>query len=499
VTGPTAPTGTALAVDLGGSSLKACLFGLDGESLAQTAVSLAFEEDATGRSEIDPVTLWAALTQAVETLRVDAGGALDAVAAVAICGFTRSQVLLGADGAPVSPVVGFRDSRAAAEAEAARRAAPDHPEARHLNAFHPLARLLWLQRHRPAAWAATRSVLEPKDYLNWCLTGHAASDPISQHRLAAALAGGPSSLAARAGLRGDPLPVHQAPQAVVGTVVPGLPGALSRLAGARVVSGSLDTWAAVAALGALAPGRAYGIAGTSEVVGLVSDRVAEAEGLLTVPWGEGLWQLGGPSQNGANVLAWIADLLAPGDGPLSERVEGLLEEPVSRRPVVFLPFLQGERTPFWDVDLRAAFVGLSAEHGRGDLVRAVLAGLACLNRLVLERAEAAAGISADAVRIGGGGARSGAWNQIRANVLGRPVLASHTAEMGLVGCLALARFALGLDGDLARAAEAVGAGFHRFEPDPDGRSRADALYTAFVESAAVLPGPLHTLARAVRP
>jgi xylulokinase len=479
------PVSTVLAVDIGGSALKACLFDLDGEELATASVPLSFAEDASGRSEQDPQLWWDAFRQAFEVLAGQSPARAATVAAVAACGMTRTQVLLDADHKVLRPAIGFRDARAAAvAAEAAARHASLGGS---FNAFHPAARLLWLRQTEPETFAATRLVLEPKDYLNLRLTGQAMSDPISQHWL------GQLETAAALGIDRNLLPRWGRPFARVGTVVPDLPGALGGLAGAPVFCGSNDTWAAVAGLGALAAGHAYCISGSSEVFGVLVDGAAAAEGLITIPWDD-LWHIGGPGQNGANTLDWLIDLLDPREAPRSERLEALAAGPTSAQPLVFHPFLHGERVPFWDADLRAAFLGLGAAHGPADLVRAVMEGVAFLNRTVLERAERAAGQAVVEIRIAGGGGRSRTWNQIRADILQRPVLAAPRADMGLTGCLAVARVGLGRDVDMAAAGAALARGFTRFTPDRNRRARADALYAVFQDSHAAIASTSHRLA-----
>ncbi len=476
---------TVLAVDLGGSALKACLFTIDGGVIGTTSVPLAFIETGDGRSEQDPEVWWNALGQAVADIaRQDCGG-LARTTAVAICGFTRTQVFVDAEGNPVRAAIGFRDARAQEEVEAAlaQNGIALHPETSHLNAFHPLARLAWLRRAEPSAWAATMTVLEPKDYLAFRLTGKLRSDHISQHRLKCAFTSRHSSLATALGIGRDVLPPLGEPADKVGDVRPDLPGALAHIAGAQVFCGSHDTWAAVAGMGALRPGRAYCISGSSEVFGLISDVELTAEGLVSIEWGRNIWQLGGPGQNGSNALAWIVDRLDRSDRPFARRLEDLLsQQQASNTPLIFHPFLHGERVPYWDKDLRASFLGLGSEHGPADLVRAVMEGVAFVNRVVLERAEQAAGRHAEEVRIGGGGSRSTVWNQIRANVLGRPVLASPVAEMGLAGCLALARLGLGIDDSLTTAADAVSPQFARFDPDQAQRHQLDVLFSVFNET-----------------
>ena len=484
-----------LAVDLGGSALKVSLFSIAGRRLASVSAPIEFEEDAHGRSEQDPRLWWDLLSAAIEDIAGQTGSGLDAVGVIAICGFTRTQVFVDQAGEVLRPAIGFRDRRGQALADAAL-SDPNiarHPSARQLNGFHPLARLLWLKQSEPEAWARLQLVIEPKDYLNFRLTGHAKSDRISQLWLSSAFGEREPGLARLAGIDRPVLPDLVAPADLVGHVRPGLPGAMSRLTGAMVLCGSNDTWSAVAGLGAMKAGRAYCISGSSEVLGLLVDRPVKAEGLNTVQWGEDLWQIGGPGQNGGNVLRWIVDLLDPSRRPFDQRLNDLLAARSGSAPLLFHPYLNGERTPFWDTDLRAGFIGLAASHAPGDLVRAVMEGTAFLNRIVLERAEKAAGQSSGAIRIAGGGAGSAAWNQIRADILGRPVLAAPGQEMGLVGGLALARLALKRDLEPG-GGERLGADFVRFGPDAARRARYDALYRVFHASHSAIADASHQLA-----
>ena len=109
-----------------------------------------------------------------------------------------------------------------------------------------------------------------------------------------------------------------------------------------------------------------------------------ADGLMAVQWGDDLHQLGGPGQNGADVLTWLGTLIgADAQSEIAGKVARALAQPRHATPLIFLPYLSGERVPFWDADLRAAFLGLSREHHRGDLVWAALEGVAFLNRIVL--------------------------------------------------------------------------------------------------------------------
>ncbi|KAG1249335.1 hypothetical protein G6F65_019167 [Rhizopus arrhizus] len=186
--------------------------------------------------------------------------------------------------AAIRPAITWRDTRTAADVAEWLAAMPSgHPESRQINAFHPWARLAWLLRAEPQHAARVRVVLEPKDYLNFRLTGTAASDTVSMARLAAAGRGHAAEPDLLTALGADPawVPPLLSPLDIVGPVQAGLPGALARLAGRSVVACANDTWAAVAGLGALRSGYAYNISGTTEVFGAVGAEPVQAQGLMT--------------------------------------------------------------------------------------------------------------------------------------------------------------------------------------------------------------------------
>lgn len=464
-----------LAFDLGGTSLRGGLVDETGAIVAFMSVP----SSAGQAAEADPDIWWRDLSDLANALAAAAPAAFGSVIAIAISAFTRTQVFLDAAGRPTHPALLWHDSRAETVIEDLRAASPaGHPEATRLNAYHPAARLLWLARMAPEAFARTELVVEPKDWLNFRLTGVLTGDTVSLARLVAAAAPVGRSILAAIGVQESVVPALREPVSIMGRAVPGLAGALSGLAGCPVVAMANDTWAAVAGLGALQPGLAYNISGTTEVLGLVAGHPATAEGLLDVVWGPDLHQLGGPGQNGADTLAWVLDLLGR-RGDAGVALEALLAEPRSDAPVLFLPFLQGERVPFWDPNLRGAFLGLNRQHRAVDLAFSVMEGIAFLNRIVLERAEAGSGLRARELRFGGGGAANATWCQIKADILDRLVVAPTVEEPGLLGAAVVARVACGEYPTLAAAQSALVRPGHRYVPDPARRGHFDRLFAEF--------------------
>jgi xylulokinase len=489
---------TVLAADLGGSTVKAALVSRDGAILAHAALD-APAPDANGL--VPPVGWWVAFRDVCAALKRENESAFTSVQAVAITGVTRTPVVLDESGSALIGAITARDARAQ---EMAARSAIDPeicPEAAHYDAFHPAARLKWIGEKMPHAIAMAVAVVDPKDFIAAQLTGRIASDPISAARLIAAARSADSpSLLERLELPGHLVPDLIAPGQTIGAVRLDLDEPFHLLAGRPVIMASHDTWCGVLGLGALTAGLAYNVSGTTETFGVLTAEPVKADGLIDLQWGDGLHQIGGPGQNGADILTWLGTIIG---AQTPEEIPGCiaraLAEPRQPTPLLFLPYLSGERVPFWDANLRAAFLGLSREHGRTDLVWAALEGIALLNRVVLGRAEAVAGITVGEVRLGGGAARSALWAQVKADVLERPVSTVTVDEPGVFGAALAGFVGLRTFETLAQAQQLLVRAARRFEPRPEKRDFYRALALLFYEAHDAVRPVSHRLTRLTAP
>jgi xylulokinase len=489
--------GVVLVCDVGGTKLRAALIDDRGTFIAQAGTASPRPEQLGGASELDPVGWWNGLIETASALaRADASG-FASVEAIAICGITRTQVFVDRDGQVLRPAIGLTDVRMQARVADLVAQLPAHPERAGINAFHPLARVVWLQQEEPGALARLAAVIEPKDFLNLRLTGRIASDHVSMARLAAAAtpaSDGPSLFAAL-GISASIVPELCEAAAPVGRVVANLPAPFDQLTGRPVFCGSNDTWTAVAGLNALRDGVAYNISGTTEVFGVLSPRAATADGLVTVDW-RGLFQIGGPSQTGADTVAWLLELLGQageGSAEAGARIDSLLQGKRQPQPLLFLPYLRGERVPYWDAALRGAFIGLGRDHTVTDLAYAVLEGVGFLNRTVLARAEQASRTIVSEIRFGGGGATNATWCQIKADICERPVIVGRSPEPGLTGAAVIAFTGLGRFASLQDAQAQLVQVARRYEPDPARAKTYRELFGLFRQAETALVPVSHGL------
>ena len=351
------------------------------------------------------------------------------VRGLCLSGLTRAQVLLDRNGRTLGPALLFRDRRAVDDAvEVARHFPTDNP-AEEITAFHPLARLAWFARRQPATFERIGAVLEPKDFLNFRLTGEVAADSVTYSRfdpMRSTRARLPGWLDRCTSLL---LPRRIAPWHRLGNVT-SRQSPFDRLAGIPVFAGAMDAWATAVGAGAVRAGQGYDIAGTSEVVGLITPARAVVPGLVSLLWGEDVHQIGGPTQAGADCAAWCHQAFRV-RGALAAAVEraGMMA-PTAERPL-FLPYLAGERTPLWRADVRGAFEGLSRGHRADDFLWAALEGVAMTMRDIMAKAVSGSRQGLSEVRVAGGGARSDAWCQIKADVMNVPMVRTSQRETGI--------------------------------------------------------------------
>ncbi len=468
-----------LVYDLGGTSFRAGLVSQNGAMVGPAVVKHDLTVDERGYSELDPEGWWKNLLHVTGLLLDSPLAAETEIVGLCLGGITRTQVFLDSHGRSIRPAISWADSRAFGEAEEikARQALLGAVGQTYgpVNAFHPLARLVWFKDHEPDIFTQLTTVLEPKDFLNFRLTGELAGDYPAQARLLRRTDQRVAEeLCLAAGLSPALFPALLQPEEILGVVKSGLPAPLNRLAGRPVLVGSMDAWLAALGLGANHPGRAFNISGTSEVLGLVTAERIEASGLVDLPWGSGLFQIGGPSQAGADCLAWLAGLFDQTEP--STLLDNLASVTRNQEIVLFLPYLRGERTPLWNANARGLFIGLNRSHGRADLIWAVLEGVALANRQVLSLAETAAGERAGEVRIGGGAARSEIWCQVKADVMGRPVVRPVNPEAGLLGAAMVAWTGLKHFSTFDQAESVLVKVERRFTSDPARTQVYDRLF-----------------------
>jgi xylulokinase len=187
---------------------------------------------------------------------------------------------------------------------------------------------------------------------------------------------------------------------------------------------------------------------------------------------EGAWHVMGVTQGAGLSLQWFRNNLTPGMNYDALTAEAATALPGSQG-LYWLPYLMGERTPHLDPSVRGGWIGLTAKHNRADLIRSLLEGVSYSQKDCLELIENM-GVQANSVRLSGGGARSRFWQQMMANVFGKPVAILENQEGSAYGAALLALVG---SGEYASVRELCKVAIHevqRWEPQPDEQ----AIYAA---------------------
>jgi xylulokinase len=487
----------ALGFDVGTTSVKAGLLWLDAPGPMEV-VSRPYptRRPRPGWAEQGPADWLAAMAACWQDLHRRSGPLV--VRSVGVCSQVNTHVLVDERLAPVHPAITWQDIRAAPEAaELDARAADRRLDlwGGHftVDASFSLSRLAWLRRHRAEAARQGRWLMSPRDFVVAALTGEVVSDPISPVGLVGPdgrYIDGVIQLVPGADLLLPPLRDLDTPAGTTRDANPvGLP------AGLATAVGTMDAWGNVFGSGLVRPGRAMQVAGTSEILAVLSDRTVPTPGIISFPPVRGGHLHAGPTQAGGDALDWAARGLGrPVDELLALAADGLRDP----QPLVFLPHLAGERAPYWNPDARGVFLGLTSATETRHIALAVLEGVAFAARQVLGACEAAAGERADELRLSGGGARSRTWNTIKADVHGRAMSVLACLDSGVLGATLLGMVAAGLADDIGRLAEDHVHVAEVIEPDPDVRSRLDDLFGVYRAAYAALEPLFPRLAQAAR-
>jgi xylulokinase len=374
--------------------------------------------------------------------------------AIALTGATRTTAFLDAQGAGLAPLMKWNDASATVFANTLRAALlVGTADLGGALAYHPISRMLWFIEQTIEHTKGQLHVLEMKDALNLALCGVMACDPVTQARQAFAGTDTPALLA-RLGLAPQALPPARPSASVLGMTQVASTHAWHRFNGVPVIECGFDAWCATLGMGAVQPGSAYNECGSTDVFGTFAAQHPQLPGVSDLLWACGLRHLGGPCTSGLGTLAWFGRQYLGNEDPAV--VLACAQSAQGEVPLC-VPFVAGERMPYWRNDLTASFLGVQRHHGVAHLARALVDGLLVFNGWLLNL------LNPNPVRIllGGGGAHLPSWAGLKAAAFGAPVhvSANNALDASLqgaaaCGCTALGEFATL---DLAQAAMAVPA------------------------------------------
>jgi xylulokinase len=489
----TQPT-TILAHDLGTTGDKATLFdAATGAALAATFEAYPTAYPHPNWVEQDPAHWQAAVFAGTRRLLERAGVAPAAVAAVSFSGTMQGALPVDAAGQPLRPSIIWADQRATVQSDAICAACGADAIYRltglRASPSYTAAKMLWVREHQPEIFRRTHKVLQVKDYAAFLLTGVLATDysdasgtqlfDIRARRWV-------EDMATAIGLPAVILPDLYPSATVIGGVTPTAAAATGLLAGTPVVLGGGDGACATVGSGAVAERDAYTYIGASAWLALSAAEPLLDPGQRTITMAHlhpRLYFTLGNMQSAGGAYDWLAGLLAAAGEAKDFRALDALAAgaPPGAGGLLFLPHLLGERAPYWNPAARGAFVGLAMPHGRAEMARATLEGVALHLRLILDTLREQ-GAAVQAMRLIGGGAQSALWRQILADALGLPILLPGlTAEATSLGAAIAGGVGVGLYPDFGIASQLIPV-YEAEQLDPTTAARYDELVGLYAET-----------------
>ena len=496
-------TGTSpcvLGMDIGTSSLKCVVLDGSGALRASAIEPYPTASPHSGWVEQHPADWYAAVRRALAESANQDPPALAEIRCIGICSAAHIPVLLDEHHRVIRPAILWADQRSGDEVGFLNRDHRDLLQGTTLNdagCTWTLPQLMWLRRHEPDNFGRARALLSSKDYLIYRMSGRFVMDRSSAAAtlmLDVRRKVWSEDLVALSGLPLAALPPIHASFDIVGTVTEKAAQELGLPAGTSILAGCLDSGAELLGCGILGPDDGVMIrVGSSGGVMVLDRRPSCSGGVITYPYPTGdLYYKQAGTNSCATSLRWMKDLFSFLGEDVEKRITyGLFDELAATiRPgadgLLFHPFLQGERAPYWNPALRASFTGIERGHGWPHFVRAVMEGVAfslkdCLTLFARE------GFGMDRAVMAGGIAKSPVWSQIIADVLG---IELHTIRQGdsALGAALMATVGGGLFNDLQEAVHACVRPDRTITPDPATGAIYAEMFGSYGETAAFFNG-----------
>ena len=477
-----------LGIDVGTGGSRAVLINAKGNIIASATVEhIAFASPEIGWAEQHPEDWRRASFKAIRQILKNENIKAEEIEAIGLSGQMHGAVFLDKNDKVLRPSIIWCDQRTEKQCrDLTGKIGAEKLIELVSNPALPnftLTKMLWVRENEPEIWNRTRTVLLPKDYLRFCLTGEKATDVSDasgtllldvQHRKWSA------ELLNTVEMSEELLPNVYESAEITGTISADCAAETGLKPGTPVVAGASDNAAGAIGMGIVKVGAVSATIGTSGVVFAVTDKPSiDLKGRIhtfchAVP---NRWHVTGVTQAAGLSFRWFRDNFAANES-YDDLVESAKKIPVGADGLLWTPYLMGERTPHVDSTVRASLVGLTTIHTKAHVIRAILEGVAFSLRDAVEIFKEL-NIPIENIRLGGGGAKSSLWRQIQADVYGQKVEIVEAEEGAAYGAALLAGVGAGAWQTIDEACEKTIKTAEQIEPNANSVEILNHQYKAF--------------------
>lgn len=484
-----------IGIDLGTSSTKTVLFNENGDVITSAGMDYPLYTPANGWAEQNPQDWRDAALETISRVVKESGVDVNDIKGIGISGQMHGLVMLDEAGEVIRPSIIWCDQRTGKECEEITRKVGEkrlieitaNPA---LTGF-TASKILWVKNNEPKNYAKCRHILLPKDYVRYILTGVFAtevSDASGMQLLDVPKRQWSDEILEKLDIDKSLLAkVYESPE-VTGTILPEIAEKTGLSTATVVVGGAGDNAAAAVGTGVVEDGKAFTTIGTSGVVfAHSSDIKIDSKGRVhtfccAVP---GAWHVMGVTQAAGYSFSWYLDNMGAEYKYQAEKqncdVFDLINADVEKTPIganrlIYLPYLNGERTPHLDPKCRGVLFGLSSMHSKADIARAVMEGI-CYSLTDCKDILEEMGIAVDDMMACGGGAKNATQRQMMSDMYGCNVNTVTATEGPALGVAILAGVGAGIYNSVEEACHKM---IHK-DPDKECRPNMEnkATYDKF--------------------
>lgn len=476
-----------LAIDVGTGSIRAALVDLTGRIVAICHKEHEQIVPQHGWSEQRPQDWWDGTISSVQEVLTKVENAKNRVACICSCGQMHGSVLIDDDGNLTrAEALLWNDKRTQPQVDAfaARVQSTDLlPVTANMPAPPwPAFKLLWLLENDPSSIEAASTILMPKDWINFKLTGERAQDfteASMSYLMESKTKTWSEQLVELTGIPKRLLPQIRNPQEVLGALSPDVASLLGLPDQLPVLVGAGDYPMALLGSGVSQPGLGSDVTGTSSIITFVHDAPVINPEVSNVATVEGNWGSLTLLDAGGDAVRWARRAFHGNRREYAEVAELATHAKAGSDSLFFLPYLSGER--FGNhANSRAQFFGLKATHGLSELHRAVLEGVAFSVRLKMDAVEGGSG-RPERIVAASGGAKSELWLSIKASMYGVPYQVPEELECGVVGAAILMAVASGNKSDIHEATRDMVRYGQQFSPIPEWMDLYDNMMPIYAD------------------
>lgn len=484
-----------IGLDIGTTGCRAVIYRQDVQVLANSSIDYPLYTPQAAWAEQDPVEIYNAAETVIREAVQQSGLPPAAIAGICISSVFHSLLPVDAEGNALYRMINWADSRSQAYTEKlkaehdgqaiyGRTGCPLHP-------MYPLSKILWFRYEAPEIFAKTAKFISIKEYVLYRLLGKyiidrsiaSGSGMYNIHELC-----WDKELLTIMGLREDQLSPVMATTHAEGPLLPHIATKLGLNPDTPVVLGAGDGVLSSIGSGAVNPGQLTAMIGTSGAVRVITDkpRVDEKGRTWCYNMTDQYWVLGGAINNGGIAFRWAKDKFAANEQFVADKLGldtyDILSRYAEQKPagsdgLIMLPFLAGERAPYWNANARGVLFGLNLNHGKRHLIRATLEGIVYRMFSIFNALEEVSG-SVNEIRVSGTFTRSKLWVQIMADVFGRVISVPGEPEGSAFGACVLGMYALGIINDVKEVGNFINIK-ERYYPNAENHQRYQRLYSIY--------------------